>query len=274
MREVEVKAEAPQETLGSCSNCGTELVGEYCHTCGEEQQDIEQFTVKNILGEIWEELVDVDSNLFRTIRGLLFQPGFLTAEFFAGRRGRYVRPLKLFLMVAAIQLLAATHEAGGGFLRFDFLKSADPGIEFQLEDKAEALGVKADELSAKVDELAQQIYSVLQFVAVALTGFLASLLFWGKNWSYVKHLLFSMHLYCFRYAVAVPVVPLLGWFQPLVFVLYVVNAVYIYLAVRRVYEPAVAGAVLKTAVLYSGVFMLGGILAITSLFGAYIWTMR
>ena len=37
---------------------------------------------------------------------LVFRPGFLTREYFAGRRRRYVRPARLFL-VASVLLFAA-----------------------------------------------------------------------------------------------------------------------------------------------------------------------
>jgi hypothetical protein len=41
--------------------------------------------------------VAFDGKLWRTLAALLFRPGFLTCEYFAGRRRRYVRPARLFL---------------------------------------------------------------------------------------------------------------------------------------------------------------------------------
>ena len=50
--------------------------------------------------------VALDGRLWRTLGPLLFHPGFLTREYFAGRRRRYIRPARLFL-VASLLLFAA-----------------------------------------------------------------------------------------------------------------------------------------------------------------------
>ena len=44
------------------------------------------------------------TNFFRTLEPLFKQPGFLTLEFMAGRRVRYVHPLRLFLFTSAVCL--------------------------------------------------------------------------------------------------------------------------------------------------------------------------
>jgi len=50
--------------------------------------------------------VALDGRLWKTLGALLFRPGFLTREYFAGRRKRYIRPARLFL-VASLLLFAA-----------------------------------------------------------------------------------------------------------------------------------------------------------------------
>ena len=46
--------------------------------------------------------------MWRTLGALLFRPGFLTREYLAGRRRRYIRPARLFL-VASLFLFAVLH---------------------------------------------------------------------------------------------------------------------------------------------------------------------
>ena len=41
--------------------------------------------------------VAFDGRLWKTLSALLFRPGFLTREYLAGRRRRYIRPARLFL---------------------------------------------------------------------------------------------------------------------------------------------------------------------------------
>ena len=54
----------------------------------------------------------LDGRMWRTLAALLFRPGFLTREYLQGRRRRYIRPARLFLVLslalfAAIRLFAS-----------------------------------------------------------------------------------------------------------------------------------------------------------------------
>lgn len=54
----------------------------------------------------------LDGRMWRTLAALLFRPGFLTREYLLGRRRRYIRPARLFLVLslalfAAIRIFAS-----------------------------------------------------------------------------------------------------------------------------------------------------------------------
>ncbi len=265
-------AAPPQPVV--CRDCQTELVGEYCHNCGEPSPAAEDFSVKAMFGEVFEELTDFDSKLYLTFRHLLFRPGLLSSEFLAGRRRNYIRPVKLFLIIAAIHLFVVTHETGAGYLKVDFLMQHYAAAESVVDAKAAADKVDFDELGDLIDERAETIYSGSQYLALAITGALSSLLFRKKGWPYASHLLFAMHLYCFRYLFASPTVPLADRYPILFPVLFGANLVYMFLAVRRVYEPTWAGLIIKTLILYVSVFAQGAILMFSSLLLAYWLTVR
>ena len=63
-------------------------------------------TARIFLREATGRYVSLDGRLWRTLAALLFRPGFLTREYFAGRRRRYIRPARLFL-VLSLALFAA-----------------------------------------------------------------------------------------------------------------------------------------------------------------------
>ncbi|MDR3386628.1 MAG: DUF3667 domain-containing protein [Rudaea sp.] len=89
-----------------CANCSKELLGPYCYSCGQPVKGlIRQLT--SILSDILDTVLNVDSRIFRTLFPLYFRPGFLSVEYFAGRRVRYVTPFRLyfFLSVAAFLLM-------------------------------------------------------------------------------------------------------------------------------------------------------------------------
>ncbi|MDX1381749.1 MAG: DUF3667 domain-containing protein, partial [Xanthomonadales bacterium] len=72
----------PERLLGSeaCQNCGTDLQGPYCHYCGQPDRNFLRF-FPALLRELAEDLLELDSRFWRTLKPLLFQPGKLTRDF-------------------------------------------------------------------------------------------------------------------------------------------------------------------------------------------------
>lgn len=88
---------------GACANCGTELAGPYCAQCGQHVADYHR-SLRRFLTDFLDNTICWDNKLLRTLEPLFKQPGFLTREFMAGRRVRYVHPLRLFLFTSAVCL--------------------------------------------------------------------------------------------------------------------------------------------------------------------------
>src|SRR5208282_4911284 len=53
-----------------------------------------------MLREAAGRYVAFDGRMWRTVVALVSRPGFLTREYFAGRRRRYIRPARLFLVLS------------------------------------------------------------------------------------------------------------------------------------------------------------------------------
>jgi hypothetical protein len=68
--------------------------------------------------------VALDGKLWKTLAALLFRPGFLTREYLAGRRRRYIGPARLFL-VSSLVLFAVLRFASES-LDIDGAVKADP----------------------------------------------------------------------------------------------------------------------------------------------------
>lgn len=89
-----------------CPSCKTELVGAWCHTCGERRRDTHDISVRAFAAEVWQTLTDTDSRLWRTTRALVAQPGVLTRDWAEGRRRIRVPPLRLFLIANVVYFLS------------------------------------------------------------------------------------------------------------------------------------------------------------------------
>jgi len=89
----------PTDGTAQCPNCGAPVTGPFCARCGQETS-IALPTARTFLREAAGRYVALDGRTWRTLFGLFFRPGFLTREYLAGRRRRYVRPGRLFLVLA------------------------------------------------------------------------------------------------------------------------------------------------------------------------------
>ena len=88
-----------------CENCGAPLYGEHCFACGQPTKGlVRQFS--SIVGDFFDTIFNIDSRVLRTIGPLLLRPGYLSLEYFAGRRVRYVTPMRLFLFLSLVGFLA------------------------------------------------------------------------------------------------------------------------------------------------------------------------
>ena len=94
----------------ACRNCGAPAPGNYCPACGQET-DLALPSATNFLREAAGRYVALDGRMWRTLFNLMLRPGFLTREYFAGRRRRYVRPAKLFITLS-IAMFAVFRYAG------------------------------------------------------------------------------------------------------------------------------------------------------------------
>ena len=85
--------------VGECANCSAPVNGAFCARCGQETS-IEVPTARRFLRDAAGRYVALDGRLWRTLAILCAHPGRLTREYLAGRRLRYVRPGRLFLVLS------------------------------------------------------------------------------------------------------------------------------------------------------------------------------
>src|SRR5581483_11717133 len=104
----------PTVVAQRCGDCGTAFSGNYCPNCGQEAR-IALPRVGEFLREMLDETVGISGRLPRTLYTLLFKPARLTIDYLAGRRQRYVRPMRLYLSVSVVyfaMLQLATSDIG------------------------------------------------------------------------------------------------------------------------------------------------------------------
>lgn len=81
---------------GHCHNCGSRAHGHFCTDCGQETR-LHVASAREFVHEFVGHYIALEGKLWRTLALLLLRPGRLTAEYIAGRRVRYVQPLRIYL---------------------------------------------------------------------------------------------------------------------------------------------------------------------------------
>jgi Protein of unknown function (DUF3667) len=83
-----------------CLNCGTNLAGRYCHSCGQENLEPKE-TVWGLVSHFLNDITHFDGKFFSTVKYLIIRPGFLSAEYIKGRRASYLHPIRMYVFTAS-----------------------------------------------------------------------------------------------------------------------------------------------------------------------------
>ncbi|WP_395622610.1 DUF3667 domain-containing protein [Sphingomonas daechungensis] len=90
----------------NCLNCGAQLVGEYCHACGQKSH------VHRTLHAFWHDLLHgvlhFEGKVWHTLPMLAWRPGDLTRRYIDGERAKFVSPMALFLFSVFLMFAVAS----------------------------------------------------------------------------------------------------------------------------------------------------------------------
>src|SRR5882757_6571652 len=130
-------------SLTHCENCGAELQGHWCAQCGQAAIEYRR-SFRYVVADLLNEFLNWDSKFFTTIALLILKPWRLTNEFLAGKRVRYVNPLRLYLLASILFFFAVNYGAKG--INFDASKLGPKDrAELEAELKKENLPPAARE---------------------------------------------------------------------------------------------------------------------------------
>ncbi|MDH3751624.1 MAG: DUF3667 domain-containing protein [Gammaproteobacteria bacterium] len=238
------------EKMTQCKNCDSRFTGSFCSACGQKDIDLERpFSelVRNILNETF----DLDGRSWRTAKTLFRHPGLLTSEFLAGKRRSYTPPLRLYLFISVtFFILMAWVASQGILLEQGQVSGADAAVQARFMS----------------DDLPR-----LMFVLLPVFALLLKALFFRRL--YFDHLIFSVHVHCAAYVVLAFMVPMENvagtYWAALAAQLILLSylAVYMAVALRRVYTTSWIGAGVRTlAVLFGYMVLVSGLIEATSSF--------
>jgi hypothetical protein len=108
-----------------CKNCETKFKGHFCPECGQSVRDYDKpfsFIFYNFAGDFFA----FDTRFFQTFKTLLLKPGFLTKEYFDGKRVKYAPPFRIFIFASFILFFLLQVSANRGLdVAFDSSLNSD-----------------------------------------------------------------------------------------------------------------------------------------------------
>lgn len=217
----------------ACPSCGARLAGPYCHECGEARPDPHDFSWRHAAHDVLHEFLHLDGKIFQTLWLLIRRPGLLTAEYWDGRRRLHIRPLRLYIVLAAIHLLAMSSAYYNMAAMQQMASSAK--LTPMLERLAQRQHTTLQVIQQRIDQTLARTYSVTQYLAVLAFAAVPWLLDRRRRPYYLQHVIFALHVYCFYFLLTALVSRVLTPAQWRASPLPLVTWAYLYFAVRRLY---------------------------------------
>jgi hypothetical protein len=163
--------------MRDCLNCGATLHGSFCSACGQRAVPPDP-DVAELAGDAWQELSGYDGRIAATVRGLL-RPGYLTREYIAGRRARYLSPVRLYLIVSVIYFLVASSTPPSMSTTRRGQVAAPGGIRIGVTGSTNDVALTAEEraaLLASVERAPSILRPLLRAIATDPVAFRARVL--------------------------------------------------------------------------------------------------
>jgi hypothetical protein len=118
----------------NCLNCQAELVGRYCHKCGQENLEPKE-TVWHLVQHFFNDITHFDGKFFATVKYLLRKPGFLSLEYIRGRRMSYLNPIRMYVFTSAIFFIILFSLKKPGDMVSKRAKNGSKGVVALLADQ-------------------------------------------------------------------------------------------------------------------------------------------
>lgn len=94
----------------SCLNCGSVLVGDYCHSCGQRRHI--HRTLSAFFHDLLHGVLHFEGKIWNTLPLLAWKPGDLTRRYVDGERAKFVSPIALFLFSVFLMFAVASLTGG------------------------------------------------------------------------------------------------------------------------------------------------------------------
>ena len=238
-----------------CKNCNTPLKDLYCYKCGQKDRNL--LSVKEMFSEFADNVFSFDSRFIITLKYLLLRPGYLTLEYWKGRRSTYLPPIKLYLVLSVLYFFLAINlsEEEANYItnpeeervpisiRID---ESDPQLLNFVVDNFNKGFIILEKKQIGGNELLFSTMPSAMFILMPFMGILFFLLYKKKKLFYSYHLITVLHFHCFVFLIysIEELIPFIGLLTPLFFLCYS------FFMLKRIYQESWIRTSMKLIILF------------------------
>ena len=249
------------QLASTCQTCGESITGQFCSACGEEKFDRHTFSFKHFVHHAVHELFHLDSKILRTVRYMFSRPAFVTTEYLAGKKSRYMNPLRMYLLCFAVAtLLTSSYHS---VLDFGTVSKNDKtgSLNRALAKLAQRKGISEEVLVQNMNERLHFYYEGSKILNALVMAWLLAGLYRKQKWYFGEHAVTALYFLSFTsllsivkwpfwLAAGAPINGSRAYYLSLIF--FLVALPYLWLTLRQLHceGPWKTGA--KTALAYGG----------------------
>jgi hypothetical protein len=201
----------------TCPSCGQPRTTRYCGSCGERAVEPDELSFGRFFRALAEEIVpgfEADSDqpfkriggrVYRTVYELIRHPGRLTADYIAGKRRPYMKPVQVYVVISLLFFVL-----GNNYFQYDLGEYDEYVFIFEelparMVDAAVARGRVADQTTGAVRPMTRAEYTERfnerltgqkkAMIAVTIPIFALGLVPLFRRRRYGEQLVFSVHYF-------------------------------------------------------------------------------
>jgi len=212
-----------------CPNCDKQLREDmnFCFNCGQENH-IKRVSVTMLVSDFTSTYFSFDSKLFASLKYLLTKPSFLSLEYLNGKIEAYLRPIRMYIFISfAFFLLNSITSTNSALDIIDFTKDGQSVTLEEVQGDLNSPTLQNNEDMEAVNSIDEffdgkfkKIFSdkrelnsfmtffrsklpLLVFFLIPVFGGLLYIFFYKKEYYYVDHLVFALHIQSFFFVLLI-----------------------------------------------------------------------
>ena len=189
---------AASEATNVCITCSNQFIGKFCNRCGEKVISQHERSIMHFLEGAFHVLTHVDGKIFRNLKFLITNPGYISKNYAIGRRQPFMKPIPMFFVANLIYFLLPLFQTFNTTLYSQrYSHKYGEFIAGRIERKMEDKKMTFDELAKVYNAKTAGFSKLLLILMVPMFGLAFAVLHVRKNRLLADHLLIALEFMCY-----------------------------------------------------------------------------